>query len=172
MGCENEELETMTTCLYLILICCQPFLPNLQCFQSCVSWTPFCIFSCNVSHAVVSVTYPWVAVSEAWPKMLTKVGWIWWRHQRALFLFLPRVPPTLNTSLVASFLYNLKCELGNVEPPQKPFVTESWHVRKHLSREWDQCLLWSHIQLIVSVTRHCTFLRTWQQPGKGHGLCE
>ena len=35
-----------------------------QCFESCVSWTPFCIFSfIYVSHAVVSGTYTSVAVS-------------------------------------------------------------------------------------------------------------
>jgi len=39
-------------------------LPNFQCFQSCVPWTPFCIFSfCYFSYAVVSGTHPWVAVS-------------------------------------------------------------------------------------------------------------
>jgi len=41
----------------------QPCLPNFQCFQSCVSWTPFCIFSCYFSFAVVWGTYPWVTVS-------------------------------------------------------------------------------------------------------------
>jgi len=64
MGRENKEVETMPTCYCLTFMCCQPFLPNFQCFQRCVSWTPFCIFSfCYASNAVVSVTYPWVAVS-------------------------------------------------------------------------------------------------------------
>ena len=41
----------------------QSCLPTFQCFQSFVSWTPFWIFSfCDVSHAVVSGTYPSVAV--------------------------------------------------------------------------------------------------------------
>jgi len=42
---------------------CQPCLSPFQCFQSCVSWTPLCIFSCYVSHAVVSGTYPSEATS-------------------------------------------------------------------------------------------------------------
>jgi len=29
-----------------LLLCCQPCLPNFQCFGSCVSWTRFCIFFC------------------------------------------------------------------------------------------------------------------------------
>jgi len=30
---------------FSIMMNCQPCLPNFQCFQSCLSWTPFCIFS-------------------------------------------------------------------------------------------------------------------------------
>jgi len=63
MGCENKKLKTMPTCYCLNFICCQPCLPSFQCFQSCVSWTPFCIFSCYASHVVVLGTYPWAAVS-------------------------------------------------------------------------------------------------------------
>jgi len=36
---------------------------HLSVFQSCVSWTPFCIFCCYVSQAVVSGTYISAAVS-------------------------------------------------------------------------------------------------------------
>ena len=49
-------------CQYTFM-CCQPFLSNFQWFQSCVSWTPFCISSCCVSHAIVSRPYPSVVVS-------------------------------------------------------------------------------------------------------------
>jgi len=55
MGNENNEVGTMPTSYCLTFMCCQPCLPNFQCFLSCVPWTPFCIFSfCYVSHAVVS----------------------------------------------------------------------------------------------------------------------
>jgi len=55
----NKEVEAMPTCYCLTFVCCQPFLPTFQCFQSCVSWTPLCIFSfCYVSHVVVSGTWP------------------------------------------------------------------------------------------------------------------
>ena len=40
----------------------------------------------------ISGTYPWVAVSQAWSKVIITVGWVWWRHQRAPFLVLPRAP--------------------------------------------------------------------------------
>jgi len=54
----------MPTCCCLTFMCCQPCLPNFQRFQSCTSWTPFCIFSfCYFSYVVASGTYPSVAVS-------------------------------------------------------------------------------------------------------------
>jgi len=54
----------MPICYCITFMCCQPCLPNFQYFQSCVWWTPFCIFSfCYFSYAVVSGTYPWVTVS-------------------------------------------------------------------------------------------------------------
>ena len=85
----------MPTCYRLTFMCCQPCLLTFQCFQSCVSWTPFCY----VRHTVVSETYPSVAVSHAWSKVLITVGWIWWRHQRGPILILPHPPPTLNPPL-------------------------------------------------------------------------
>ena len=55
IGHENNEVWAIPTCYCLTFTCCQPCLPNFQCFQSCASWTPLCIFSlCYVSHAVVS----------------------------------------------------------------------------------------------------------------------
>jgi len=63
MGRKNKEVGAMPTCYCLTLMCCQPCLPNFRCFQSCVSWTHFCISFCYVSNAVVSGTHPWVAVS-------------------------------------------------------------------------------------------------------------
>jgi len=64
MGRENKEVGAMPTCYCLTFMCCQPCLPTFWCFQSYVSWTPFCIFSFfYVSHAVVSGTYSSVAVS-------------------------------------------------------------------------------------------------------------
>jgi len=61
--------------LFLTFMCCQPCLPNFQCFQICVSWTPFCIFSfCYFSYAVVSRTYRWVAVSQANQKWLSRLA--------------------------------------------------------------------------------------------------
>jgi len=52
MGRESK-VGAMPTCYCLTVMCCQPCLPNYQCFQSCVSWTPFCIFSfCCVSNAI------------------------------------------------------------------------------------------------------------------------
>jgi len=83
MGRENKEVEVMPTCYRPTYVCCKPRLPTFQSFQSCVSWTPLCIFSFRyVSHAVVSGTYPSVAVSWAWPKVLITVGWVWWRLPR------------------------------------------------------------------------------------------
>jgi len=85
-------------------MCCQPCLPNFQCFPSCASWTPLCIFSfCYASHAVVSGTYPTVAVSKAWSKVLITVGWVWWRYQRGPFLVLSRAPSTLHPPLLTCF---------------------------------------------------------------------
>jgi len=53
MGRETKEVEVVPTCYRLTFMCCQPCLPNFQWFQSCVSWTPFCIFSfCYFSYAV------------------------------------------------------------------------------------------------------------------------
>jgi len=64
MGHETKEVGAMPTCYYLTFMCCQSCLPNFQCFQNCVSWTSFCIFSfCCFSYAVVSGTYSWVTVS-------------------------------------------------------------------------------------------------------------
>jgi len=40
MGRENKELTEMPTCYCL---------PNFQCFQTCVSWTPLCISPSVVS---------------------------------------------------------------------------------------------------------------------------
>jgi len=71
MGRENIEVEAMPTCYRLTFMCSQPCLPTFQCFQSFVSWAPFCIFSYYVRHTVVSGS-----------KVLITVGWIWWRHQR------------------------------------------------------------------------------------------
>jgi len=60
----DAKIKKWGRCQFAIAMCCQSCLPNFQCFQSCVSWTPLCIFSfCYVSNAVVSGTYPWVAVS-------------------------------------------------------------------------------------------------------------
>ena len=57
---------------------------------------PFCIFSfCDVSHAVVSGTYPSVAVPQAWSKVLVTVGWVWWRHQMGPLFSLASGPPNL-----------------------------------------------------------------------------
>jgi len=74
MGRETKEVWAMPTCYCLTFKCCQPCLPNFQCFQSCVSWTPFCIFSCYFSYAVVSGTYPWAAVSQAYQKWLPRLA--------------------------------------------------------------------------------------------------
>jgi len=43
MGRENKEVEAMPTCYCPTSVCCQPCLPTVQCFQSCVSWSPYCI---------------------------------------------------------------------------------------------------------------------------------
>jgi len=93
------KVEAMPTCYCPTFMCCQPCRPTFQWFQSCVSWTPLCIFSCYVSHAVVSGMYPLVAISLAWSKVLVTVGWVWWRHQRALLFSLASGPPTLNPPL-------------------------------------------------------------------------
>jgi len=68
MGRENKEVGAMPMCYCLTFMF--PVLSSQlsklcnMCFQSCVSWTPLCIFSfCYVSNAEVSGTYPWVAVS-------------------------------------------------------------------------------------------------------------
>jgi len=63
MGRETKEVGAMPTCYCLTVMCCQPCLPNFKCFQSCVSWTPICIFSSYFSYASISGLYPWVAVS-------------------------------------------------------------------------------------------------------------
>jgi len=65
MECGNKEMGTMPTNLLLpnFFVLLASWLHNFQCLQSCVSWTPFWIFSCYVSHAIVSGTYPWVVVS-------------------------------------------------------------------------------------------------------------
>jgi len=89
------------TCHCPTFVCCQPCLPTFQCFQSCVSWTPRCIFSyCYVSHAVVSGTYTSVAISYAWSKVLITVGWVWWRHQRAHLFSLASGPHNLKPTTV------------------------------------------------------------------------
>jgi len=63
-GRENKEVRAMPTCYCLTFMCCKPCFSNFHCFQSCVSWTTYCIFSfCYFSYAVVSGTCPWVAVS-------------------------------------------------------------------------------------------------------------
>jgi len=47
----------MPTYYFLTFMCCPPCLPNFQCFQSCASWTFFCIFSsCYVSRALTNAT--------------------------------------------------------------------------------------------------------------------
>ena len=60
MGRESKQVGAMPICYCLTFVCCQPCLSNFQCFQSFVSWAPFCIFS---SCYVVSGTDPSVAVS-------------------------------------------------------------------------------------------------------------
>jgi len=40
--------------------------------------------------------------------VIITVGWIWWRHQRAPFLVLPRAPATLNPPLVAGLSFPLE----------------------------------------------------------------
>jgi len=89
MGRETKELGAKPTSYCLTFICCQPCLPNFQCFQSCVSWTPFCIFSfCYFSYAVVSGTYLWVYLRKiksdyhGWLNMMTS--------SEGPFLVLPR----------------------------------------------------------------------------------
>jgi len=39
MGRNNKEVGAMPTWNWLTFMCCQPCLPNFQCFQSFVSWT-------------------------------------------------------------------------------------------------------------------------------------
>jgi len=56
---KTRELGSMPPCYRLTFMCCCLCLPNFQCFQSCVSWTPLCIF-CYIGHVVLSGTYPWV----------------------------------------------------------------------------------------------------------------
>ena len=93
MGRENKEVGAMPTCYCL---CCQPCLPNFQCFQSCVSWTPFCIFSfCYFSFAVVWGTYPWVAISYANQKSLSRGAEYDDRHHRAPLFSLASDPLNL-----------------------------------------------------------------------------
>jgi len=70
----ENKVEAMPIYYYLTFMCCQPCLPNFQCFQSCASWTPFCISSCCVSHAIVSGVYPSVVVSWAWSKCLSRLA--------------------------------------------------------------------------------------------------
>jgi len=45
MGRGNKEVEAMPTCHCPAFLCCWPCLPTFQSFQSCISWTPICIFS-------------------------------------------------------------------------------------------------------------------------------
>jgi len=90
----------MPTCYRLTFMCCQPCLLTFQCFQSCVSWTPFCY----VRHTVVSETYPSVAVSHAWSKVLITVGWIWWRHQRDPHFNLASPPSNLKPTTELTLL--------------------------------------------------------------------
>ena len=78
---ENKEVGAMPTCYCLTFESCKPCLLNFQRFQSCVSWTPFCIFSfCYFSYAVVSGTYPWVYLRQiksdyhGWLIMMTLSG--------------------------------------------------------------------------------------------------
>jgi len=64
---ETKEVGAMPTSYCLTFMRWKPCLPNFQCFQSCVSWTPFCIFSfCYFSCFVASGTYPWV--SDDWTR--------------------------------------------------------------------------------------------------------
>ena len=43
--------------------------------------------------------------------VIIMVGWLWWCHQRAPFLVLPRAPPTLNSPLLTILLFGgvLQC---------------------------------------------------------------
>jgi len=71
----KNKVGAMPTCYCPTFMSCQPCLPTVQCFQSCISWTPFCIFSfCYVSNAVVSETYSLVAVSQANQKWLSRLA--------------------------------------------------------------------------------------------------
>jgi len=81
MGRETKEVGAMSTCYCLTFVSFKPCLLNFQRFESCVSWTPFCIFSfCYFSYAVVSGTYPWVYLRHiksdyhGWLSMMTSSG--------------------------------------------------------------------------------------------------
>ena len=94
-GCETKEVGGKPTCYCLTFMCCQPCLPNFQCFQSCVSWTPFCIFSfCYFSYAVVSGTLPWVARANL--KLSSRLAEYDDVIRGPPFSVLPRASPTLN----------------------------------------------------------------------------
>ena len=93
----------MPTYYCLTFMCCQPCLPTFQCFQSCVSWTPFCIFSfCCVSHAVVSgrqernLGWPYLRLDQMCLSRLAEYDDVIKGHP---FLVLPPAPPTLNPPL-------------------------------------------------------------------------
>jgi len=90
----------MPTCHCLTFMCCQACLPNFQCFQSCVSWTPllhFLFFLCKSCHSLRNVSLVGhilgliKSVYHAWLNMMTS--------SEGPFLFLPRSPPTLNPPL-------------------------------------------------------------------------
>jgi len=91
MGRENKEVGAMPTCYCLNFMCCQPCLPNFQCFQSFVAYTLLHFLLFQLCRNLRNISLGGCILGKS--NVLITVGWVWWRHQRAPFLVLPQAPP-------------------------------------------------------------------------------
>ena len=95
---ENNDVGTMPTCHCLTLICCQPCLPNFQCFQSCIMNTLLhFLLLCQSRRSLRNVSYGGrVRLDQMCFSRLAEYNDF---NRGAPFLVLPRAPPILNPPL-------------------------------------------------------------------------
>ena len=109
-------MGTTPICHYQTFMCYQPCLPNFQCFQSCVSWTPllhFLLLLCQSCCSLRKVSLDGRILGliksayHAWLSMMTS--------SEVPFLVLPRAPSTLNPPLLLLISwYSLRNKQENV----------------------------------------------------------
>ena len=96
----RSKVGAMPTCYCLTFMCCQPVFRTFSVCKVVHHENPFAFSPSAISvmpYSLRNISLDGRILGKS--KVIIMAGWVWWRHQRAPFLVLPRAPPTLNPPL-------------------------------------------------------------------------